>query len=276
VDVTASVAGQSSATGTADQFTYPSTCTGAGLTATPGGSVSSGQDVTLSASSTGCPTPQYEFWVQPPGGNWGLVQSYSAATANWATAGLAAGTYGLEVWAEDAASASGSYDAYSPIVSLTLAGPASTVVTLYDDTLAAGWVDYSFGSTVNYANSSPVYAGSKSIAVTVTAAWGGLELHSDSGVAAAPFCCLRFVVQASQGGADFQVQLMDVSNSPLGNPVPLSSYGGNPQVGVWTCYAIPLADLGAVGKTIGGIVIADNRGQPQPLIYVDQILLAGP
>ncbi len=58
----------------------------------PGGSIA----LTGAASCQG--TPQYRFWIRPPGGSWGVVQDYSAAaTYNWNTTGLPVGDYGLEV-----------------------------------------------------------------------------------------------------------------------------------------------------------------------------------
>ena len=47
---------------------------------------------------------------------------------------------------------------------------------IYDDTLAAGWVDWSWAS-VNLAATTPVHAGTKSIGVTYTGGWQGLYLH---------------------------------------------------------------------------------------------------
>jgi hypothetical protein len=97
-----------------------SLCASATLSASPTGTVSVGQSIQLSAASSGCPSPQYEFWLMPPGGSWTVLQSYSAsATATWSTTGLAPGTYALEVWARDASSGS-VYDAYSFIVEITL------------------------------------------------------------------------------------------------------------------------------------------------------------
>jgi hypothetical protein len=46
-----------------------------------------------------------------PGGAWALKQGYSASAWNWATAGLAPGTYQISVWARQAGSTA-SHDAY--------------------------------------------------------------------------------------------------------------------------------------------------------------------
>ena len=70
-----------------------------------------GSVVTFTASATGCPTPNFRFWVRPPGGSWSVQQDYSASTTfKWSTAGLAIGTYGFEVDARNQGSVV-SYDA---------------------------------------------------------------------------------------------------------------------------------------------------------------------
>jgi spore germination protein YaaH len=55
-----------------------------------------GTAVTFTGSTTGCPTPNYRFWVQPPGGSYAVQQDWGpGATFSWT--GLAAGTYGIEI-----------------------------------------------------------------------------------------------------------------------------------------------------------------------------------
>lgn len=69
-----------------------------------------GTTVTFTGAATGCPTPQFRFWVRPPGGSWAVQQDYGAATFKWSTAGLAIGTYQFEVDARNQGSVV-SYDA---------------------------------------------------------------------------------------------------------------------------------------------------------------------
>lgn len=77
----------------------------------PAGSL--GVTETILAAASGCPTPLYEFWVQPPGGAWTLAQTYtSSAHLSWATAGKAAGSYRFSIWARDASSPN-AYDAFT-------------------------------------------------------------------------------------------------------------------------------------------------------------------
>src|SRR4029077_1991831 len=107
-------------------LTYQLTSTPcAGLTATssPPGSASAGTPVSITGNATGCPNPQYEFWVLSPGSQtWSLAKAYPAtATFNWATTGKPAGLYHFSIWTEDASSygnfgnSLGRWDAYIAI-----------------------------------------------------------------------------------------------------------------------------------------------------------------
>ncbi len=154
------------------------------------------------------------------------------------------------------------------------ASASTTSFMAYGDALAPGWVNWSWDSSVNYGVSAPVYSGTKAISWTVKAAWGGLYLHSDTGVSSSPFANLSFALEATQAGQAVSVVLEDVHDNPLGPVVKLNStYGGQPIAGSWKLYSIPLSALGGVNKTVGGIIIQDESGKAEPPMYVDQIAL---
>lgn len=128
---------------TAFTYTLVSTpCTAATATILPFASAAIGTAVTVSATSSGCPHPLYEFWLLPAGSStWKLTQAYStSATFAWSTAAAPAGAYRLSVWARDASSGGrqgnslGSWDAYAapsyqlaiPCSSVTVSSPAAT------------------------------------------------------------------------------------------------------------------------------------------------------
>jgi photosystem II stability/assembly factor-like uncharacterized protein len=77
-----------------------SSCTSAGLSP-PNPSEPAGATVNLTASSTGCPDPLYEFWAGFPDGSWRVVQPWGGPALAWSTAGLAPGTYPVHVWANE-------------------------------------------------------------------------------------------------------------------------------------------------------------------------------
>ncbi|HEV2035681.1 MAG TPA: hypothetical protein VGU71_16060 [Candidatus Dormibacteraeota bacterium] len=77
------------------------------LTASPPNTSASGSTVTLTAAAT-CPgTPTYKFWIKAPGGDWTVVQDYSASnTLGWTNTSspintTTQGTYYIEVDVRD-------------------------------------------------------------------------------------------------------------------------------------------------------------------------------
>jgi hypothetical protein len=90
-------------------------------------SSTSGSTKLVTASAPGCPNPQYEFWLLPPGATlYTLVQTYSSSnTLLWSATGKPAGTYRVNVWVRDSASVGvfgnsyGRWDAYNASITLT-------------------------------------------------------------------------------------------------------------------------------------------------------------
>jgi hypothetical protein len=87
-----------------------------------------GTTITLTASSTGCSSPTYEFWLLPPGGAWTIERGYGGASWDWNTTGLAPGVYQVNAWARQADSTA-IYDTYF-VGSLQLAVPLCTSATI--------------------------------------------------------------------------------------------------------------------------------------------------
>ncbi len=68
-------------------------------------------------------------------------------------------------------------------------GYAQTDLPIYTDSLQNGWANWSWDSTLNFSQTSPVHGGANSLAVTITSSWGALYLeHADlnSGAFASP------------------------------------------------------------------------------------------
>jgi hypothetical protein len=113
------------------------TCLAVTDTASPPSAAITGTSVALTATASGCPNPSplYEFWVLAPGASlYTLGQAYgSSSTFNWNTAGLAPGSYRINVWARDASSPgtfgnpSGRYDAYNASLVYTVSAGCPAV-----------------------------------------------------------------------------------------------------------------------------------------------------
>jgi phosphatidylinositol-3-phosphatase len=133
--------------------TAPAHCATASLS--PAAPVSpAGSTVIVTATSTACPSPRYEYWVQYPNATWHLAQGWGGNTFTWNTAGLVPGTYAVHAWANQAGDSTATYEGMgSGIVTLTGCTSATT-------TPASG--SSSVGASVTFTTSSrgcpnPVY-----------------------------------------------------------------------------------------------------------------------
>ncbi len=154
---------------------------------------------------------------------------------------------------------------------------AQTSSTIYADALTNGWQDWSYASTRNLANTAPVHSGTHSISVTITGAWGAIQLyHADMTNAA--YASISFWLN---GGPEGGQQLQMYAN--LGTPIvtqnaryPLNT----PLANTWQQYTIPLSALGVANQThFSGFAIQDSGGSAEPTFYLDDIQLvsaAGP
>jgi hypothetical protein len=103
-------------------------CVSPALGASPLSPGPSGTSVVFTASTSGCPSPRYRFWVEAPGGRWTILQDYGAAgTFNWTGTG-SAGAYAVEVDVRDQAETV-SYDAVKNLVYVVAGCTAATLTT---------------------------------------------------------------------------------------------------------------------------------------------------
>lgn len=161
--------------------------------------------------------------------------------------------------------------AESPTGSVSSTASAVQTAFAYTDSLASGWLNWSWNSNVNFSNSSPVYQGSNAISFTPTAGYGGFYIHSDQGIDTTPYLALTFAAQASGNGQTYAVAVYDSNNQQLHAPIALDNYGGQPVSNSWKVYTIPFSDLNATGKTIKGIMIQDTTGKTGQTLYLDQV-----
>lgn len=63
-------------------------------------------------------------------------------------------------------------------------------LVIYDDSTV--WEDWSWDSTINLANTTPVQSGVKSIAVTMNAAWAGFSLRTGTPVNTSGYTAITF------------------------------------------------------------------------------------
>lgn len=91
----------------------PAACTDGTVGASPASPQAAGTSVTLTAGSSTCSSPLYQFYEQAPGGSWTVAQAWSS-TATYQFSNSTAGTYNFEVWIKDSSS-SAAYDTYADL-----------------------------------------------------------------------------------------------------------------------------------------------------------------
>ena len=143
-------------------------------------------------------------------------------------------------------------------------------ILLYNGSLASAWnADGSWNATVNLANPSPVHGSANSIAVTYSAAWGGLYMQTATPVNVLDVRTVSFWIHGgAAGGQKIEVWLRDGSN--VASPhVAISP----PSANTWSLVEIPLADFGNP-TTISAIVWQDTSGGAQATYYLSDITLS--
>jgi chitinase len=149
---------------------------------------------------------------------------------------------------------------------------APGAVGIYDDGLATGWLDWSWGNTRDLAATSPVASGTRSLAVTFQA-FGGLYFRR-SGASTAGTTTLQL---SANGGAaaGSQFLIWAVQGSTNLASVRLASYcaGGTIPANAWTRCQVPLSALAPAGTVIDGIILQEVDGVARPTMYFDEVAL---
>lgn len=128
---------------------------------------------------------------------------------------------------------------------VALATAARGDVTVFGDALAGGWQDWSWGGvTRDFARTNPVHAGARSIGVTYTGGWSGLQLGRNDAVDISGLDRLRCWVHGGSGGG--QAVEIVVGNHLTGASVNLAI---TPTANAWTQVDVPLDGLGTTQVT---------------------------
>lgn len=144
--------------------------------------------------------------------------------------------------------------------------PSSNQLVIYGDSTT--WDNWSWSTTVNLGNTSPVYAGSKSIAVTYTAGWAAFSLRKSPAVSTGGYTQLTFWVHGgSSGTRQFKVYVQTSDSGGASSSVNVDAPAGQ-----WTQVTINLSSFGSPSQ-IARINFQDRTGNAQPVFYIDEIKL---
>jgi hypothetical protein len=145
---------------------------------------------------------------------------------------------------------------------------AQTNQQIYTDSLQNSWYNWSWGSTINFANTSPVHSGSSSISITITNGYAALYLeHVDFN--STPYTNLTFWVHGgSNGGQPLAVR------ATLGGTVTTNLCKFSPTAGTWQQITVTLSSLGVASQpTLDGIWIQSQSASALSTFYVDDMTL---
>lgn len=147
-----------------------------------------------------------------------------------------------------------------------VAAPAA-ILTIYDDALASGWQNWSWSTTVNFANSTPAHSGTAAIAVTYDQAWAGLSLRA-APIDATQYSTVTFWVHGGASGTR-QLTFFTQQSDSGGNSTTVNI---DAPAGAWQQVKIALTALGSPA-TIARLNLQDRSGAAQPTFYVDDLQL---
>ncbi|MBX3014137.1 MAG: hypothetical protein KF832_21630 [Caldilineaceae bacterium] len=139
---------------------------------------------------------------------------------------------------------------------------------IYADSMAANWQNWSWDSTVNFANASPTHSGSAAIAVQYNQGWAGLSLRAPSPLPTNSYTALAFWIH---GGSSGTRQLM-LFTQPTDGGANSTIVSIDAPAGVWSSINIPLTELGNP-TAIARINLQDRMGIAQPTFYIDDLRL---
>ncbi len=148
----------------------------------------------------------------------------------------------------------------------------TTDQAIYTDALQNGWANWSWTATIDLADTAVVHSGSKSIAVTITGAWGALYLHHTA-FDSTPYASVSFWINGgSVGGQKLLVQ-GELSGAGQTPGVQLPQLSAN----TWQPFTIALSSLGVANQpNLDGLWLQDRSGTAAPTFYVDDMsLVAG-
>lgn len=167
----------------------------------------------------------------------------------------------------------GGVPSVAPDQAMADALPAGAVV-VYDEALRPGWADWSWGTTRNWAATSPVAAGTRSLSV-VYSAWGALYLRRD-GASIAGTTTLTLKVN---GGSNTGLKLavLGVTGTTQLTRVDLAPYCAAKAIprNAWTKCQVPLSALGPAGTVFDAFQLQERNGTSHSAAFFDDIGLTG-
>ncbi len=145
-------------------------------------------------------------------------------------------------------------------------------LTVYDDDLRGGWLDYSWAQHDLF-SSSQVHSGAFAVAFEPDA-WEAFYPHRPAGVDTTQYESIRFWVHGGDTGGQLVHVIFVAGQSALAN-VNLDDHlpGGTLPPDTWVEVEMGFDDLGISGTAFDGIYFQGWTGGDQPTVYLDDIVI---
>jgi len=143
--------------------------------------------------------------------------------------------------------------------------PSGSTVVIYADSLASGWANWSWDTSVNFGSTAKKKVGTKSIAATYTKASAGLYLHTDTALSTQGYTKIRFWINGAGGNQKLKFWVRNASGGSGSVSLPTLTNS-------WVQVEVSLSQLGNL-TSLNDLVFQDTLGKAQPTFYVDQIEL---
>ncbi|MDI6820666.1 MAG: Ig-like domain-containing protein [Patescibacteria group bacterium] len=156
----------------------------------------------------------------------------------------------------------------STIKSITVTYSTSpiTETQIYEDSLLNPWVDFSYTSTRDYANSEQVYSGTKSIKVT-QGAYGALAFRNPTAISSTTYSKVKFAIYGESSGLIMDVRLRNDASGTFPR-VRTQNIPAN----TWIVIEIPMSQLNPNNLAFNSLSIEERSGI-EKTFYVDEVKL---
>ena len=173
------------------------------------------------------------------------------------------------------------YDALGNILTKSDLGPYTydgnvsntTSYSIYNDAITSGWVDWSWSTTLNPSNTTPVESGSYSLRSAYTAPWGGLSYHTNS-FNTTPYNNLELSLNVGTATTtQYYLYFLNQANTVL-TTINLDDYiTGTYSQNTWHHLTIPLSALGLTAYN--NALTFNLEASASSTIYLDNIKFTG-
>lgn len=151
--------------------------------------------------------------------------------------------------------------------------PATSALTVFVDSLASGWQDWSWSKSYSLADTTFLFSGSKSIKFQVLG-FQGIYLHTTSSFESGSYAFLQFYVNGgilpvSSSALSVRVYGSGAMPAQVGSSV---NFPVSVPAGKWSLVSIPISSFGISASTqISGFTIQSNVDLSVGTIYIDAI-----